>query len=322
MKSKEESYAVVPYEGNATSSSRTEYSDGYFKQVKRNLCKELKEIWALDPEDRKRALRRLYLKWHPDRNPDNPEFAEKVYKFLRAQIDKLEQGLPLDDPDSEETTPTYRSTSRGGTRWWREFRDWDRTANQHRWYYARDHEQSRGGSRGSRSRSHQSQGFGWSHSSFFTAGDESFRVPRNQEEGKRWIEQATYDHKLLMIIYDQMISLNDTSIAAHVCFLAHQVAEKALKAGMYAFCGLEETDLSNHVLTRHAYALQTEEPTETMNLAHHASRLEKFYLDTRYPNRHVPPTIPALAYSIATAEEAKEHGIQIFSIVKSLFDKQ
>jgi sacsin len=328
VKSKESSYAVVPYEGNATSSSRIEYSDRYvyLKQVKRNICKELKEIWALNSEDRKRALRRLYLKWHPDRNPDNPEFAEKIYKFLRSQIDKLEQGLPLDDPDSDETTPTYRSTSTGGTRspWWREFRDWDRTAYQHRWYYARDHEQSRGGSRGSHSHhsSDWSQGFRWNHGSFFTAGDESFRVPRNEDEGKRWIEQATYDQKLLVMNYDQMISLNDTSIAAHVCFLAHQVAEKALKAGMYAFCGLEETDLSNHVLTRHAYALQTEKPTETMNLAHHASCLEKYHLDTRYPNRHVSPTIPALAYSLATAEEAKEHGIQVFSIVKSLFDNQ
>ena len=322
VKSNEESYAVVPYEGNATSSNRIEYSDSYLKQVKRNLCKELKEIWALNLEDRKRALRRLYLKWHPDRNPDNPEFAEKVYKFLRAQIDKLEQGLPLDDPDHEQTTPSYRNTSTRGTWWWREFRDWDRTANQHRWYYARDyeHRRSRGGSRGSRSRGHRSQGFGWSYSSFFTAGDESFRVPRQPVEGQRWIRQATYDHKLLMILYDQMISLNDTSIAAHVCFLAHQVAEKALKAGMYTFCGLEETDLSNHVLTRHAYALQTEKPTETLNLAHHASCLETYDLDTRYPNRHASPTIPALAYSLATAEEAKEHGIQVFSIVKSLFD--
>ena len=318
-KSNEEPYAVVPYEGDASSTSRTEYSDGYLKEVKRNLCKELQEIWALDLEDRKRALRRLYLKWHPDRNPDNPEFAEKVYKFLRAQIDKLEQGLSLDDPDSEQTTPSYRSTSTGGTRWWREFRDWDRTANQHRWYYARDYEHSGGGSRRSRSRGRRSHGFGWSHGSFFTAGDENFRVPRKPEEGQRWIEQAAYDHKLLITIYDQM---NDTSIAAHVCFLAHQVAEKSLKAGMYSFCGLEEADLLNHALTRHAYALQTEKPEETRNLAHHASCLEKYYLDTRYPNRHASPTIPALAYSLATAEEAKEHGTQVFSIVKSLFDSQ
>ena len=323
VKCDEESYAVVPYEGNATSSSRDEYSDSYLKQIKRNLCKELKDIWRLDLEDRKKALRRLYLKWHPDRNPDNPEFAEKVYKFLRTQIDKLEQGLPLDDPDSEQTTPTYRSTRASGTWWWREFRDWDRTANQHRWYYARDYEQhSRSGSRGSCSRGRRSQGFGWSHHSFFTAGDESFRVPRQPEEGQRWLQQATYDQKLLIMINDQMISLNDTSIAAHVCFLAHQVAEKALKAGMYTFCGLEEKDLSTHLLTRHAYALQTERPTETLHLAYHASDLEKYYLDTRYPNRHNPPAIPALSYSLTTAEEAKDHAMKVFSIVKSLFDSQ
>ena len=97
--------------------------------------------------------------------------------------------------------------------------------------------------------------------------------------------------------------------------MAHQVAEKALKAGMYAFCGLDER---NHVLTRHAYALQTEKPMETLKLAYHASDLEKYCLDTRYPNRHIPPTIPALSYSLATANEAKDHGVQIFSIVKTL----
>ena len=89
----------------------------------------------------------------------------------------------------------------------------------------------------------------------FHSGDECFRVPRQPEEGRRWFKQAIYDQQLLIAIYDQMISLNDTSIAAYVCFLAHQVTEKALKAGMYAFCGLDERD---HVLTRHAYALQTE----------------------------------------------------------------
>ena len=205
MKSKEESYAaaVVPYEGDVTSSSRVEYSDKHLKQVKRNLCKELTDIWKLDLEDRKKALRRLYLKWHPDRNPDNPEFAEKVYKFLRAQIDKLEQGLPLDDPDHEQSTPTYHSRRTGGTWWWREFRQWDHTANQHRWYYARDFEHSRGGgSRGSHSRGRRSQGFGWSQGSFFTAGDESSRVPRQPEEGRRWFKQAIYDQQLLIVIYD------------------------------------------------------------------------------------------------------------------------
>ena len=329
VKVAQESHAVVPYEGNVTTSSRTEYSDGYLKQVKRNLCKELKEIWKLNLEDRKKALRRLYLKWHPDRNPDNPDFTEKVYKFLRTQIERLEQGLSLDDPDDEQTAHAYHSTRSSRTWWWGQFREWDRTANQHRWYYARDYEHSRGGSRDSHSDHHQwsrNRGFGWGHSfgwnqgSPFTAGDDNFRVPRQPGEGQRWISQAKYDHRLLIIVYDQMTSLNDNTIAGHVCFLAHQVAEKALKAGMYAFCGLEERNLKDYVLARHAYALQTEKPGETLNLACHASSLEKYYLDTRYPNRHVSPAIPALAYSLSEAEEAKEHGTKIFSIISSLFD--
>ena len=36
----------------------------------------------------------------------------------------------------------------------------------------------------------------------------------------------------------------------------------------------------------------------------------------------IPPTIPALSYSLATAKEAKDHGVQLFSIVKTLFDNQ
>ena len=324
-----DSQAVVPYEGPATSDN-PEYDDRYLKQVRRNLCKELKEIWHLDLEERKKALRRLYLKWHPDRNPDNPDFAEKVYKFLRAQIERLEKGLPLDDPDEEDTTRAHQSTGTSRTWWWEQFRNWDHTANQHRQYYNRDYERNFGGrSRRSRSgRCQSNQGFGWnegsgwSDSSPFTC-DNDFRVPRQPEEGQRWICQARYDHKLLIMVYDQMISLNDDWIAGHVCFLAHQLAEKSLKAAMYAFCGLEANDLNNHdALTRHARALQTEKPTETLNLDSHAASLESFYLDTRYPNRHIPPDIPALAYTLTTAEEAKEHGIKVFSIVESLFDDQ
>ena len=93
-----------------------------------------------------------------------------------------------------------------GTWWWTEFRQWDHTANQRRWYYARDFEHSRGGgSRGSHSRGRRSQGFGWSQGSFFTAGDERFGVLGQPEEGRRWFKQATYDQQLLIVIYDQMI---------------------------------------------------------------------------------------------------------------------
>ena len=260
------SHAVVPYKGEVNTSARNDYSESSLKAAKKRVCNELREIWQLDPESRERAVRRLYLKWHPDKNPDNPEFAEKVFQFLLDQIEKLHNGLPLDDPDNEQRTSTYAHG--GSSTWWnRHFREWDQTAHQHRRYYARDNERRRGGPRAS------SNSSGWSHGSPFTAGDDNFRVPRQPEEGRRWLRQATVDHDALIMFHDQMISLNEDKFAGNVCFMAHQVAEKALKAGMYAICGLDAKDLKDHVLTRHAYALQTERPVETQHLAHHTACL-------------------------------------------------
>ena len=300
-----DSHALVVYEGEARASER-DNSDIGLKVAMKRLCEELKEIWKLNPEDRKRAIRRLYLKWHPDRNPDNPDFAEKVFKFMQTQIEHLERGEPLDDPEAEQRPSRHPSDSF----WGEYFRRWNQTAQQHQRSSNREN-RSRGGSRRSG---------GWSHGSPFTAGDESFRVPRQPEEGRRWLRQATVECKVLNVLCDQMTSLGDDEIAGHVCFMAHQVAEKVLKAGMYAVCGLDDRGLKDHALTRHAYALQTEKPIETVLLAHHTVSLETYYLDTRYPNRHSPPTIPADIYSSVKALEAKEHAENIYSIIVTLFE--
>ena len=303
-KKSRDSHALVLYEGKA-SASENDTSDVSLKEAKRHLCEELKEIWGLHPEDRKRAIRRLYLKWHPDRNPDNPNFAEKVFQFMQAQIEHLQNDEPLDDPENEQRP----SRSPSNAAWDQFYREWNRTAQQHQ-RSRQSESRSRGRSRGS--------GGGY-HGSPFSAGDESFRVPRQPDEGRRWLRQATVDRKVLNLLCDQMMSLDDDEIAGHICFMAHQVAEKALKAGMYAVCGLDDSGLRDHVLTRHAYALQTEKPRETLLLAHHTASLETYYLDTRYPNRHSPPTIPADVFSPARALEAKEHAENIYSIVVSLF---
>ena len=296
-------HALVTYRGEVRA-SENDSGDVSLKLAKKRLCEELKEIWRLNPEDRRRAIRRLYLKWHPDRNRDNPNFAEKVFQFMQTQIEHLQRGEPLDDPEQQPSRPPSNSA------WGRFYQDWDRTAQQHQRSYESEN-RSRGRSRGSG---------GGSHGSPFTAGDDNFRVPRQPEEGRRWLRQATVDRKVLNLLCDQMSSHGDDEIAGHVCFMAHQVAEKVLKAGMYAVCGLDDSGLRDHVLTRHAYALQTEKPLETSLLAHHSASLETYYLDTRYPNRHSPTTIPADVFTPIRALEAKEHAESIYSIIVSLFD--
>ena len=313
LQAAQQSQSVVPYEGEVNLGTTTsKYDESSLKIIKKGLCVELKEVWKLDLPSRKRAIRRLYLKWHPDRNPDNPEFAEKVFKFLLAQIEKLESGLPLDDPDRENTSTASsgHGHSGGGSAWWGSFfRRWNYTAREHHRTRARHYRP--GGFRPTFS-------FGGRHSPQFSGT--IFREPTQPEEGRRWMRQAFIDHDVLNIVFDQSVASNNEKSAGHICFMAHQVAEKALKAAMYAICGLDERRRDDCNLTRLAYSLQTEKPSQTTDLACSAAVLESYYLDTRYPHRHPSPTIPADVYSLEKAQEAKECADKVFSIVQVLFD--
>ena len=61
------------------------------------MCDQLKDIWKLLEDLRKKAIRRLFLKWHPDKHHDNFEWAEKIFDFMMKQIEHLEKGNPLDN---------------------------------------------------------------------------------------------------------------------------------------------------------------------------------------------------------------------------------
>ena len=59
------------------------------------------------------------MKWHPDKNLDNPDFAEEVFKFIQQ---KLESG------DVTSTSSTFTSSYS-----WRRYRhEWNNTAREHK----------------------------------------------------------------------------------------------------------------------------------------------------------------------------------------------
>ena len=101
--------------------------------------------------------------------------------------------------------------------------------------------------------------------------------------------------------------------------MAHEVAEKALKGGMYAKCGLGEKSLKSHNLNPLAYALQAEESFSTQGLAGYTIPLESYYLDTRflnwYPNS---TTIPSDPYSLQHAQQTKDNAKMILDMMKAL----
>ncbi|EDO32860.1 predicted protein, partial [Nematostella vectensis] len=54
------------------------------------VTRVLEEAWKLPLETRRKIIKRLFLKWHPDKNPDDVEFCTKVFQHLQNEIQRLE----------------------------------------------------------------------------------------------------------------------------------------------------------------------------------------------------------------------------------------
>lgn len=112
------------------------------------------------------------------------------------------------------------------------------------------------------------------------------------EEGMRWLEQAQEDLRWAK----ELVRLGGYHIA---CFLAQQVAEKALKAFLYA---QGEEVVLGHSVDRLCEAAAKYDPEFSERRTAWAI-LDGYYVPTRYPNS-LPDSIPARVYNKAVAEEA------------------
>lgn len=288
------SLALEVYDGN-DNSRKTRYDAEDLKAVKDKIRQELLDIMKLPDEQKKKAVKRLYLKWHPDKNPDNPEFAEEVFKFIQSELERLEA--------SSSNGP---SQSRARS-WFYDFSSWDETARDHSYFFKREH----------RSYSYKSSHHFSSSGSSFFYDSYSANEERNVREGWRWIHQAEVDAGMMRVNNAKTQEDPDLNGYGLVCFLSHQVSEKALQGGVYAICGKYERDVTDHSLTRRAYMIQARKLGQTLGLLSHVSPLERYYLDTRYPNRH-PNDIPASHFTAQQASDAVEHAEFVLDMIKSL----
>ena len=54
----------------------------------------LEEAWKMPEDKRRKVIKRLYLRWHPDKNVGDEEFCNEVCKHLQSEISRLERGEP------------------------------------------------------------------------------------------------------------------------------------------------------------------------------------------------------------------------------------
>lgn len=131
---------------------------------------------------------------------------------------------------------------------------------------------------------------------------------RNQprEEGQRWLSQAQVDLRWTRHLAEE---------GAHylACFLAQQVAEKALKAFLYAQG--EEIVLGHSVERLCKAAAQYEETFREK--AQSWSILDSYYVPARYPNG-IPDGIPADVFTEKAAADAVEFAGEAVEFVGAL----
>ena len=125
-----------------------------------------------------------------------------------------------------------------------------------------------------------------------------------QSEGLRWLEQAEADRRGAQLLFD--------GASYHLaCFVAQQVAEKALKAFLYAQG--EELVIGHSVEALSRWAAEFDAAFEA--LRGEVSPLDAYYVATRYPNS-LPDSIPARVYTQRVAEDTLRMADQTLRLVR------
>ncbi|KAJ7380148.1 hypothetical protein OS493_010859 [Desmophyllum pertusum] len=246
------------------------------------ISRTLEEAWRL-PEDRRRNIvKRLFLQWHPDKNPGNEEFCTEVFQHIKNEIERLERG-------GSRRLESYQGSYGAFYGFW-----------------------------GTRAGRYNSQRQGYRDSYFRHYGScghrtRSWHVPPSfcttnpqPREARRWFRQAEAD---LAAADNDISTLKPSYVWA--CFKCHQAAEKALKAAQYS---VDAYKTNVHNLVQNSLKLDDSQLTTL------SSQLQSHLGDStrmRYPDQVRFPQIPSDIYSREMAQDALELATMILDKVRS-----
>ena len=132
--------------------------------------------------------------------------------------------------------------------------------------------------------------------------------PDARSKGLRWLEQAEADRKGARLLFEG----GSYDLA---CFVAQQIAEKALKAFLYAEG--EEFVVGHSVEALCRWAAEYDGDFD--RLREEVAPLDGYYIPTRYPNG-LPDNIPARVYNRSAAEEGLRLADKTVQLVRKKFE--
>ena len=297
---------LVPVNNQDSSVADRNFRDTQaIKSMKIAICEELKLIWQLPEKEKKTALKRMYLKYHPDKVSANRQTNyNEAFQYLLRQIERLKEGKALEDPN--EDTTQDRQISRPSAEMQQFYTQCESYIPRHSGIFMEERSATR--------RNATSGGGGMPY---------DWQSRPSSQEAKRWLKQAQSDCEVMRIDKREMVTSSANTVC-QVIFLAHEVVEKSLKAGMYALVGLNPSSLTNHELRCHAQSICSQRPAGyslngqgrmSVSLVTIATSISHYYLDSRYPNRHPEYLAPVDVYSLADAEEAADYAEMVIEFI-------
>ena len=265
---------LVPFTGDAARKPES------YEEAKQEILEALRAAWRLPPDLRRKAIRRLYLRWHPDKNPDNVEFANKMMAFLLEQIKLMEQ-------KEKENSENFNFEEM--------YQRWNQQA-------------SRDNATFHNFRSHSSCSYSSFNPAMFRSA-EAYTSP-NPTEAKRWLTQAEGDLSTC-----QHLRAASKPFDAMACFVSQQIVEKSLKAALYHECGLSNDQLHTHDIYHLATKVSNLRRWKNAEIVRLAVHLANFYLRTRYPNALSYPNVPHNSFD-GQSRDALGSAAEVLRLVK------
>ncbi|XP_053564484.1 sacsin isoform X2 [Bombina bombina] len=242
-------------------------------EILREVTTVMEQAWKLPESERKKIIRRLYLKWHPDKNAENLDIANEVFKHLQNEINRLEK-LAFDQNVDRSARRTFTTTSArfqsDKFSFQRFYTSWNQEATSHK-SERQQYKEKFSSSTGT-----------YDSKRFFVPP--TFKSVGNPVEARRWLRQARANFSA---------ARNDMHKNANewVCFKCYLSTKLALIAADYAVRGKSDKDVKPAAL-----AQKIEEYGHQLDgLTNDVQTLEAYGVDslkTRYPDMLPFPQIP------------------------------
>jgi sacsin len=158
----------------------------------------IRAAWTLPEDERRKIIKRLYKKWHPDKNFGNELVATEVFKFIKQAVLNIERG---NDINTRYDSQDFNEFSKD-SQFWDHFQTWDQDTR---------HTTNQAPAAGTSGNENQSA---------HTRGRQCYEPVPSSADAKQWMHQAKRDFSAASQF---LVEAEKGHNFNWICFLCQQV---------------------------------------------------------------------------------------------------